>query len=337
MNTKALPNEVLDLPFIWRAMQWAKPNGQIAFALHARLLFQQGDGMADARLAIFEALDVTSIINGVELRQTKVWPEIAAPFCLLFAKNRVPSTGAGFRFVSPRLEKTLNDAGCMRINALSAEIVPIFRLSEFPEILKVLFKGSKLDLGIIERLRGADHPCLRDLWAAKVGMAGGTRLLGSGNGYQTLKPSSRTRINGDGLPSADANYLSGLPEFSVNALSNVLVDTSKLGSFIDNRIHDPRDARLFDAPLLLVHQSPPAHSDRIRVAVSDKPVAFNESFYGYSAGDLDDGALFVRYLALIIGSKFALWMALLTSGKFGFEIEVIEMASLSRPAFGAIP
>jgi hypothetical protein len=95
-----LPNEGLDLPFVWRAMEWAKPGGQIAFALHARLLFQQGDGMVDARRMLFQALDVTSVINGVELRQTKVWPEISAPFCLLIATNRVPETGAGFRLIT---------------------------------------------------------------------------------------------------------------------------------------------------------------------------------------------------------------------------------------------
>lgn len=47
-----LPNEGLDLPFVWRAMEWAKRDGQIAFALHARLLFQQGDGMREARRAL---------------------------------------------------------------------------------------------------------------------------------------------------------------------------------------------------------------------------------------------------------------------------------------------
>ena len=88
-----LPNEGLDLPFVWRAMEWAKPDGQIAFALHARLLFQQGDGMPTARQALFEALDVTSIINGAELRQTRVWPQISAPFCILFATNRKPGVG----------------------------------------------------------------------------------------------------------------------------------------------------------------------------------------------------------------------------------------------------
>jgi type I restriction-modification system DNA methylase subunit len=138
-----LPNEVLDLPFVWRAMEWAKPGGQITFALHARLLFQQGDGMAEARQALFDALDVTSIINGSELRQTKVWPEISAPFCLLFAANSPPDSSAGFRLISPRIETSLNDTGIMRIDAANADIVPARQLRETPDILKILFRGTK--------------------------------------------------------------------------------------------------------------------------------------------------------------------------------------------------
>jgi len=84
-----LPNEVLDLPFVWRAMEWGKPGAQIAFALHGRLLFQQADGMAQARSALFRALDVTGVLNGAELRRTTVWPEITPPFCLLFARNQL--------------------------------------------------------------------------------------------------------------------------------------------------------------------------------------------------------------------------------------------------------
>jgi hypothetical protein len=104
-------------------MEWAKPLGQIAFALHARLLFQQGDGMQAARRALFGALDVTGVVNGVELRQTRVWPEIAAPFCILYARNQTPPAGAGCRFVNPRLEAPLNNAGGMRIDATNAELI----------------------------------------------------------------------------------------------------------------------------------------------------------------------------------------------------------------------
>lgn len=329
-TTPRLPNEVLDLPFVWRAMEWAKPGGQIALALHARLLFQQGDGMAEARQTLFQALDVTSVINGVDLRQTKVWPEISAPFCLLLAANRRPGAGAGFRLISPRLEAGLNAAGVMRIDAQSAEIIATQQMLETPEILKILYRGTRADLGLIDRIRAQGHPTLEGFWRKVFGLSDRGILAGAGRGYQTLKPSSRVRQKGDGLPGADAHYLHGLPDVTAASLDDLLIDTSKLPTFRHNRVHDPRDQRLFEAPIVIVHQSPPVERGRIRVAVADERVAYNESFYGYCPGGVQDGAVFVRYLALVIGSKFALWFALLTSGKFGFEREVIEKAALDR-------
>ena len=325
-----LPNEGLDLPFVWRAMEWAKPGGQIAFALHARLLFQQGDGMADARQALFEALDVTSVINGVELRQTKVWPEITAPFCLVFAANRKPGAGAGFRLVSPRMEEALNEAGGMRIDALNAEVVLSHQLRETPEILKILFRGSKADLGILERIRARGFPTLDAFWRDAIGVAERGQLRGSGNGYQKLRKSSRVRRNGDGLPGVDASYLHGRREVTATSFTRTQIDHAGLGSFSQSRIHDPRSEDLFAGPLILVHQSPPANSGRIGVAVSERDAVFNETFYGYSPHGFPEADTLVRYLTLVLGSRLIVWLALITSGKFGFEREVIEKATLDR-------
>lgn len=325
-----LPNEVLDLPFVWRAMEWAKPDGQIAFALHARLLFQQGDGMPVARQALFEALDVTSVVNGAELRQTKVWPQISAPFCILFATNRKPGVEAGFHFISPRIEELLNSAGGMRIDAMNAEIVPSRQLVDTPEILKTLFRGSKADLGILERIRAQGHPTLAGFWRQRIGVGNRGRLRGSGNGYQTLKPSSRVRNRGDGLPGAEATYLHGLREITASSFTNVVVDTKSLDTFSLDRIHDPRSRELFVGPLIVVHQSPLALTGRIRVAISEEDVVFNETFYGYSTRTHGDSGLLARYIALVLGSKLVIWFALITSGKFGFERDVVEKAALDR-------
>jgi len=325
-----LPNEGLDLPFVWRAMEWAKPNGQIAFALHARLLFQHGDGMAEARKALFEALDVTSIINGVELRQTKVWPDISAPFCILFATNRVPGAGAGFRLISPHIEEGLNDAGSMRIDAMNAEIVPSRQLAEIPDILKILFRGTKADLGIIERIRSQGYPTLESFWREAVGTSNHGHLLGSGNGYQKLRPSSRVRKKGDGLPGVDASYLHGFPEVTADSFTNVFIDSNLLDTFSLDRIHDPRSIDLFAGPAIVVHKSPPATTGRIGVALSENDAVFNETFYGYSPHAHSDANTLARYLTLVLGSKLVVWMALITSGEFGFEREVIEKATLDR-------
>ena len=329
-NAPPLPNEALDLPFVWRAMEWAKPDGQISFALHARLLFAQGDGMPAARQALFEALDVTSVVNGTELRQTKVWPHILAPFCILFGTNRKPGAETGFRVISPRIEDSLNKAGGMRIDTANAEVVAFRQLAETPEILKVLFRGSKADLGVLERIRAEGHPTLYDYWEEKFGLADRRRLRGSGNGYQTLRATSRVRRRGDGLPGVDASYLRGRPQITTAPFTSILVDSSLLDLFPHERIHDPRSIDLFVGPQAIVHESPLKSTARINVAVSDEGVVYNTSFHGYCPGAHPDAALIVRYLALVLGSKLASWFALITSGRFGVERNVVEKIALDR-------
>ena len=325
-----LPNEVLDLPFVWRAMQWTKPDGQIAFALHARLLFAQGDGMPAARQALFEALDVTSVVNGAELRQTKVWPHVLAPFCILFATNRKPGAEGGFRVISPRIESSLNKAGSMRIDTANAEVVAYRQLVETPEILKVLFRGSKADLGVLERIRAMGHPTLYDYWKESFGLGANGRLRGSGNGYQTLRTTSRVRRHGDGLPGVDASYLRGRPQITTAPFTDILIDSSLLDLFSHERIHDPRSIDLFVGPQAIVHESPLKSMARIDVAVSDDGIVYNTSFHGYCPGSHPNAALTVRYLALILGSKLAIWFALVTSGRFGVERDVVEKIALDR-------
>lgn len=332
-----LPNEVLDLPFVWRAMEWARPSGQITFALHARLLFQQGEGMSEARGSVFRALNVTGIVNGAELRQTKVWPQISAPFCLLFARNELPPPGASFRFVSPRLEGPLNGAGGLRIDVSNAERIDSEQAGR-PEILKVLFRGSQLDLEIYDRLLARNLETLDEFWSRRFGVFRGKPRF-TGNGYQKLRRSSRVRKRGDGRQGVPASYLWDLPELTPEAMRAILVDTTQLVPFRLERIHDPRPRDLFLGPLLLVHKAPPAQTERMRVAVSDVDAVFNETYYGYSAKGHKDGGRLVRYLAMIAGSKCALWYSLVTSGEFGFEREVAEkfiVDSIPVPPFDGL-
>jgi hypothetical protein len=329
----ALPNEVLDLPFVWRAMQWCRPAGQIAFALHARLLFQQGDGMPMARNALFSALDVTGIVNGADLRNSRVWPEVGAPFCLLFARNRLPTLASSFRFVTPRRDDNLNAAGVFRLDVTSAPQVTTAQVIEQPEVLKILYRGGPLDLELLGRVRASRETQTVDDYWRLLGVVAG-RALWSGSGYQRLRASSSLR-HGASVPGEAADFLSGLPHVEVMP-SSAQIRTSELPGFDAPRLHRARSRERYTAPLLLVHQSPPAHAGRLRVAVSDEDVVFSESFYGYSGHLHRQGGLLVRFMALVIGSKPALWYSLLTSGKFGMERETVEKSvidSMSVPVF----
>ncbi|WP_264802844.1 hypothetical protein, partial [Acetobacter fabarum] len=195
---------------------------------------------------------------------------------------------------------------------------------------KILFRGTKADLGIVERIRAHGHPTLESFWREVIGVTERGLLRGSGNGYQKLRPSSRIRQQGDGLPGVDASYLHGLPEITASSFTEVSIDTEALNVFSKDRIHDPRSVELFAGPLVVVHKSPPVITGRIGVAISEKDAVFNETFYGYSLHTYPEAHLLARYLTLILGSKLAVWMALVTSGEFGFEREVIEKATLDR-------
>jgi len=314
-----LPNEALDLPFLWRAMEWARPDGQIAFALHARLLFQHGDGMLEARQAVFAALDVTGIVNGSEVRQTSVWPGIDAPFCLLFARNRRPGPASGFRYVTPHTEPKLNAAGGWRIDPANAEILLSSSVQQHAEIMKVFARGTGLDWDVYERLRARELLTIKDYWTSASGLV-------SGNGYQKLRDSSPVDV--DGKRGQSAAQLRSLREVNRTAMSQCIIDVNELPLFNEERLHRVRSRAIYSGPMLLVHQSPPANGGRIKSSVSDKDVAFRETYYSYSASQHPNGEALVRYLALIVGSKPALWVTLMTSGKFGFEREVIEKSTI---------
>jgi N-6 DNA Methylase len=317
-----IPNAVTDLPFVWRAMEWARRDGQISFALHARLLFQRGDGMVDARRALFGSLNITGIINGAEVRNTKVWPEVAAPFCLIFASNAPPAPGALFRFVCPQLEGPLNESGGWRIDVENAPYVSLADVRRRPELLKILFRGTKLDLEVYDRIATKGFNTIGDFWRKQFGEEEG-RPKFSGNGYQSLKPSSRMR-KGSEFKGASAKYLSGLPELPSKQAVGLVVDANSLDKFSAEYIHDPRDLSIFQGPLLLVRKSPPTSWGRIKVSTCSQSLIYNESYYGYSAKVHESPSELVHYLALIIGSKIALWHSLITSGEFGFEREKIE-------------
>jgi hypothetical protein len=310
-----IPNEVLDLPFVWRAMEWGKPGGQIAFALHARLLFQQGNGMVEARAALFRALNVSGVINGAELRNSRVWPEISAPFCLLFARNQLPPIDAAFRFVTPHLEDGLNGAGTMRIDAANAELLTPAQIVEYPAILKTLVRGSALDLEIFDRVKARKLVPLEQYWRKRFGEKKG-RLKYVTTGYQRV---CKSTINPQ-----SSDHLRGKPDLPSDADLPLLIDVRDLDSFSLPSLHRARDPEAYEGPLLIVHKSPPTTGERIRVSMSEQDLVFNEVYYGYSGKEHPSAIRFIRYLTLLLGSKPAFWYVLMTSGEFGFEREVVE-------------
>jgi len=188
-------------------------------------------------------------------------------------------------------------------------------------LLKIMFRGTSLDLEVFERMTSKGLLSLDVLWRSYFGEYRG-KPRQAGNGYQLLRKSTKTPQN--------AKHLMGIPELSVDVFLPLLIDSEVFPPFNRPLLHRARPRDIYQRPLLIVHKSPPADFGRIRVAVSDYDLIFNESYYGYSANKHTCDASLVRYLALMIGSKPALWYVLMTSGEFGFEREVVEKITIDN-------
>lgn len=311
------PDQVTDLPFVWGAMEWAKPGGRIALALAGRWLFKMSPAGFAARKAIFQALAVTGILNGASIRQSQVWPNVDQPFCLLFADNRLPESADQFVFVSPDDDPALSAKGRMRIDAHDAVPVSLAQAAEEPELLKTLYRGTALDATIVQRIREKTRVTIGEFWIPELGLC-------RGQGYQIANRSG------------DDNFLAGLPNLGARYSEHPFVVVAEnLLPYEPAGLQWPRQRPIYCAPLLLIREGNRADRSRGRALISDTDIAYSESYFGFSAADHKDGKFLTRYLLVLIHSQLFEYFSLMTSGKFGFEREALQLRDIE--SFPIIP
>ena len=309
------PDKVPDLPFLWGAMEWARPGGRIALALAGRWLFKMTDTGFAARRAIFRALAITGILNGTSLRQTAVWPNTDQPFCLLFADNRIPREDDEFVLVSPEWEPELNGKGRMRIDALDAIGLSVSRAADIPYFVKTLYRGSSVDLAVLEKIKTFSGLTIGAYWkrVARLAYGRGYEPTGENNDDSFLK-----------------NKPSLLPEYAEHPFT-VLVN--KLDPYVPRGLHRPRDPRIYDGPLVLIRETNRPDRALGRALYCAKGVAYTRSYYGFSTAGHAESHLLAMYLLVLIHSRVFEFHSLMTSGKFGFEREVIQVLDVNMLPF----
>ena len=189
------PDNNPDLPFLWRATQWAKPGGIIAMALPGRYSLKQTLPGTKAFNAILEGIEITGILNGSNLSDSEVWPGMSQPFMLFFARNRVPPANHHFYFVTPHFERLLNDKGRIRIDYQSAQPVAASGAVKDSWLLKTLAVGTSLDVELVRKLEELKWPTVKSYWE----QAG----LYSGQGYNRSPKRAQS----------DASFMYELPDF----------------------------------------------------------------------------------------------------------------------------
>ena len=283
------PDNNPDLPFLWRATEWAKPGGAIAMALPGRIILKQSAAGRLAREAVLRGLTVTGILNGSDLEKTAVWPNMDLPFMLLFARNTVPPALHHFSFVTPVREHALCKLAEFRFDFRSAQAVSVDAAVAKPWMFKTLSVGSALDVEVLEKILERELPTVSDVWAD----------LSSGEGYN-LSP---------GLRQKAADHVLDLPDFVVPEYG-FGIELQQLNSWRKRHrrttAHAPRDAVLYNPPLVIVPQTPGQTRDSPKAYLSENhAVAFSKSFYGYSTAGHDNPKGLAQLLYLVIHSN--LW------------------------------
>ena len=318
------PDKNPDLPFLWRAMEWAKEGGVIALAMPARLFGRTSGKGFEAWRAVLRSVEVTGLINGADLRWSSVWQDMKMPFCILFARNKRPDSDYRFYYAAPRNEPELNGRGLFRIDYEVAQPVSAARVERQPWILKTLAFGTWMDVEIMDALSSADKQTLDGFWGDWD--KGGVK---TGKGYD----------RSPGLPQKFVDFLGDLPVFAPPA--QTLLGTTQPKTYRElfgknsrgqSSAHMPRRKELFQAPLVIIPQSPGSDPKAPRAYMSDHPVAFSQSYYGYSCAGHPEAETLAGLIYLLAHSTLFDYFCLMTSRRSGFDRQ-----TFNKEEFDALP
>ncbi len=318
------PDKNPDLPFLWRAMEWAKKGAVIALAMPARLFGRTSGRGFEAWRAVLNSVEVTGLINGADLRWSAVWQDVKIPFCLVFARNTRPGADHRFYYAAPINEPELNGSGRFRIDYEAAQPLSVERVEKQPWILKTLAFGTWLDVEIMEALSSARIQTLKGFWAAWD-----RRGVKTGKGYDH-SPQLKQKF---------VDFLADLPVFAPHSQTLLGVAQpetygEKFGKNSNGQssAYWPKTRDLFQPPLVVLPQSPGGKNSRPRAYILDHPVAFSQSYYGYSCTGHPEAATVAGLIYLLAHSTLFDYFCLMTSRRSGFDRQ-----TFNKEEFDALP
>jgi len=310
------PDNNPDLPFLWKSTQWAKPGAIIAMALPGRIFLKQTAFGTSAFNAILQGFEITGILNGSNLSDTKVWPRMSLPFMLFFAHNQIPTADHHFHFVTPHFEKRLNDKGHIRIDFQSAQPIATSAVIKDSWLLKSLSVGTSLDVDVFRKLEELNWPTVGLIWTPPE--------FYSGRGYD-LSPDQQQY---------DAEFMYDLPDFTPPANGKFSVVVKSLpNKFKQHTAHMPRCIQLYSPPLLLIPESPGNSLVSPKSWIVREPTVFSKSYYGFSAHGSNNAELNIALLHLITHSDLFRYYVLMTSSRMAAERRTFLKESIENFRF----
>lgn len=322
------PDKAPDLPFLWRATQWAKDGGLIALALPARLFLHATARGSESWQAVLQAVSITGLINGSDLRKTGVWDGMDLPWCLLFARNAIAPPGHRFVYLTPSYERPLNQAGRFRIDYESAQPVSTEHVARQPWLLKTLSLGTWRDVGLMEAIKRVFPKTLKEVW----------------DDWDPKRKKTGQGVNSSaGLTQKSADFLGKIKHFKPNG-DEFAVSYETLVTYQEwfgsSTAHMPRTEALYQPPLVMLTEARSPERHKPKAYLSDQPLTFSTSYYGYSCTGHEHAETLAALLYLLPQSPLFDYFCLMTSVGTGADRQTLnkeEFDALPFPAVASIP
>jgi hypothetical protein len=301
------PDKNPDLPFLWRAMEWAKDGGVIALAMHPRLFMRISGKGYRVWQAVLRSVEVTGILNGADLRKTAVWEGMDAAFCVVFARNTKPGAEHRFHYAAPSYEPGLNDHGRFRIDYEAAQPISTTRVEKQPWLMKMLSLGTWLDVEVMEALMKASPNTLNAFW-----IRWNRTRSKTGQGYNLS----------DDLEQMPAAFLAKLKDFE-RPDQMFGINYEGLKTFQENHGKDTvywtKGKELYQPPLVIIPKAPGDDPFSPKAYLSTKALAFSQSYYGYSCAGHPDEQTLASLIYLLAHSTLFRYFALMVSVSQGVD------------------
>lgn len=317
----ANPGGVPDLPFLWRAAEWAKPGGFLGFAVDARFILKQTDTGLAARNAWFHAMRVTGILNGSDLEETAVWQDMKMPWILLWSRNEKPDLENDvFHLATPiREDELAQDRGEFRLDYKSAYTVSAKSVVETPWLCKALAIGSTLDVQLMEKLgKAAKKQSIGSFWKAEAPVS--CRGL-------DIKPFKKRKC---------PDWLIDLEVFDGEApdlLSEGQYPTYKQRHG-DREPNNTRAESNFQSPVVCFRRGPGESRESTKShRLPNRKMAFSKNFFGYTTYWHKESKLLCALLHVIAHSQLFLHFSYMRSAQMGARKRIIDKSDIDSFPF----
>ncbi|MCI0471336.1 MAG: N-6 DNA methylase, partial [Candidatus Aminicenantes bacterium] len=299
------------LAFLHRAITLS-PNGEIALAAAAKILFNKTDGYRKFRRFLFNDAYVEAVYNFSILRKAKkeyggqLIPSAVGPVCVIFFRAKKPAAAKErILYCAPKSPVKRNMVEGVVIDSSDFKFLPREECAKGDaNTWKVAMWATERDYSIINRL-GSKKSLKEFLDANKDTWHYGTGLH---------KPDD------DGCYVQEFAYF---PLISTGKIERFYTGDDNLSELGKNANYRPHDGRIFCPPIVIIKEG--QKNGRFCASYISFRCVFLNAVYGITA-KVD--AKFLKALVAYTNSSFATYFLFLTASTWGIERERVKLNEL---------